>query len=207
MSVQSNKRLTPVRKKLRQQLILRWLILLPVGAFMAGAYLFALPKCDRTEGQIMLMLSIGVFLFLLWKTHVIRRTFAREWTGTVTGHEVKKTIRSKTTVMTRESMEYTLVCRWHIRRDPPAGKAPDDERDMCNMTYDTSDIGEHYLRVGDRVRWYKNAAFMIKDHPDPRDEELMCPLCGTPTREPVCYRCGVDFSGSPATDAKKENIP
>ncbi len=211
MSDYSPKHLTPVRKKLRQKLILRWLILLAVGVAMAAAYFFALPHCDRTEGQIMLLLSIGVFLFVLWRTHVLRRTFAREWAGTITGQEIKKTIRSKTALMTRASMEYTLVCRWTILRDPPAGEKPDTERDTFTITYDTSEIGEHFFRIGDRVRHYKNAVYMIKDDPDPRDEELMCPLCGHLTREPVCYRCRVDFSGErPAVfsvTSEKENTP
>lgn len=195
MSDHSNKHLIPVRTKLRRKLLLRWLILILVGVAMAAAYWFALPHCDRTEAQVMLLLSIGVFLFVLWKTHVLRRTFAREWSGTITGQEIKKTIRSKTTIMTRASMEYTLVCRWSIRRDPPAGREPDEERDTIYKIYDTGEIGEHFFRIGDRVHHYKNAAYMIKADPDPRDEELMCPLCGHPTREPVCYRCGVDFSG------------
>ncbi len=195
MSDHSNKRIVPVRKKIRLKLLQRWLLVLLVGVAMAAAYSLALPTCDRTERQIMLMLSIGVFLFVLWKTHVIRRTFSREWVGTVTGKEIKKTVKSKTVLMTRSSMEYTLVLRWTILRDPPAGKEPDEKRDTITMVYDTGDISEHFFQIGDRVRLYRNAAYMIKDKPDPRDEELMCPLCGTPTRESVCYRCRVDFSG------------
>ncbi len=202
----SIKHAIPVRKKLRRRLVGRWLLMLALTVIFAAGCILARPNCTQTENRVILLASLGVLWLIAWRIHLIRWTRGREWVGTVIDKESKKTIVKKKNALTSDDLEYTVVCRWTIRRDPPAGHAPDDERDMIYMIYDIGEIGEHYFRRGDRVRWYKNAAYMIKDHPDPRDEDLMCPICGHPTREPICSLCSVDFSdaSSPAT-FEKEN--
>ncbi len=219
----------PIRKHLRRKLLLRWLILLATAAAFVILCVIAKPFCLRREHIAMICMTTGIYLFILWKSRLLPRTFAREWTGTVLSRTCKKVMISKTFLPTRTSWHYAVVATWVIRRDPrhgeanPAEEAPieasasyrrptwdgeDHETtpeaegdDIEKLSYDTEDIHEHYFEVGEKVRLYKNAKFLVKAHPPKEEENLICPLCGLLVMEPKCPHCAVIFEENAPPEA------
>ncbi len=205
-------RYTPIRRRLRLRLFVRWFWLIVVAVAFAYLYYIALPFCDRTERALMLAMTIALYLVILWKSRVIPRTFAREWVGTVVGREAKKSMKVTGVVARNRNIQWTMICTWTVRRVSSGNlfggeaKFPDKtgrssksaavtpEVELEKLTYDTEQIWERYFEIGEQVRHYKNARFLVKAHPHAEDENLMCPLCGQLVMQPRCPRCRVDFT-------------
>ncbi len=182
----------PIRTVLKRRLMRRWVILIVVAVLFVVMYFVAKPFCDKAEQRWIAILSVVVYAFIFWKSRVIPRSLAREWVGTVIDRECKKVVRSATFLATRENLRYTLVCRWTVLPDTDH-PIPEEEREPIVLTYDTEELSENYFTVGDRVRHYKNARYMVKAFPAPDDENLICPLCGLTVIRPRCKRCKVEF--------------
>ncbi len=185
----------PIRRVLLGRLCLRWVILVATAVAFVFLCRTAAPHCDNTENAIMLLMSTGIYLFIFWKSRLIPRTFAREWTGTVIEREAKKSIKMPKGVARPHDMHWTMICKWTLRLDPTPRQAREgDEGDVESLTYDTEEIWERYFDIGERVRLYKNARYLVKAHPPRDDENLICPLCGLLVMEPKCPHCRVDFT-------------
>lgn len=178
------RRVIPIRKRIWQKVVIRWMILLAIGAAFALLCYISAPRFRSPRDlQISIGMTILIYLFIVWQTHSVRLTFSKEWTGRVIGREVVKyTKYGKAFAGHRPVM--ATKCIWTVEKD---------DGYIEKVHYDTDEIWERYFDIGERVRFYKNAKILVKAHPKEGDENLMCPLCGVMVMEPVCRKCGVDF--------------
>ena len=181
------RRILPIRKRILQRVLILWLILLAIGLVFALLCYISAPRFrSLQEFQISVGMTILVYVFIVWQTHAIKKTFSREWSGTVIGREVVKYTKynkSPVNPVARRSA-LTTKCIWSVEKD---------DGYIEKLHIDTDEIWERYFDIGERVRFYKNAKILVKAHPPKGDENLMCPLCGVMVMEPVCKGCGVDF--------------
>ena len=181
------RRVIPIRRRIWQKVALRWLVILAIGVGLALLCYISAPRFrSQRDFQISLGMTVLIYLFIIWQTHAVKKTFSREWTGRVVGREVVKYTKfnkSPVNPVTRRSVLATK-CIWTVEKDDGF-----IEKVHC----DTDEIWERYFDIGERVRFYKNAKILVKAHPQKDDENLMCPLCGVMVMEPVCKKCGVDF--------------
>lgn len=179
------RRILPIRKRIWRRVLILWLILLAIGLVFA---LLCYISAPRFRSQRDLQISIGmtflIYVFIVWQTHAIKKTFSREWMGTVIGREVVKYTKYGKSPFSRKSV-LTTKCIWTVEKD---------DGYIEKLHIDTDEIWERYFDIGERVRFYKNAKILVKAHPPKGDENLMCPLCGVMVMEPVCKKCGVDFT-------------
>ena len=179
------RRVIPIRKRIWQRVLILWLILLAIGLVFA---LLCYISAPRFRSQRDLQISIGmtflIYVFIVWQTHAIKKTFSREWTGIVIGREVVKYTKYGKSPFSRKAV-LTTKCIWSVEKD---------DGYIEKLHIDTDEIWERYFDIGERVRFYKNAKILVKAHPPKGDENLMCPLCGVMVMEPICRKCGVDFT-------------
>ena len=179
------RRVIPIRKRILQRVLILWLILLAVGLAFALLCWISEPRFrSLQEFQISVGMTILVYVFIVWQTHAIKKTFSREWTGIVIGREVVKYTKYGKSPFSRKAV-LTTKCIWSVEKD---------DGYIEKLHIDTDEIWEGYFKVGERVRFYKNAKILVKAHPPKGDENLMCPLCGVMVMEPICRKCGVDFT-------------
>ena len=179
------RRVIPIRKRIRQKVALRWLIMLAIGVAILLLTLISNPLYHSPRNrQIGMGMSIILYIIILWRTGMIPYTFSKEWTGKVIDREVVKYTKFGKSPFDRKSVMATK-CIWTVQTDDGY-----IEKIHC----DTEEIWERYFDLGERVRFYKNAKILVKAHPRRDDENLMCPLCGVMVMEPVCKKCGVDFT-------------
>ncbi len=194
-------RYRPIRKVLLYRLLIRWAILAGVAVAFVTLYLVGRQFCDPTEEQLMLGLTVAIYAFIFWQSRVLPRTLSREWTGTVLARDCKKAMRFEKGPASRK-IEWTVICKWTVRKDPTdRQKKLDEEGDVEEITYDTEEIWERYFAIGERVRHYKNAKYIVKAHPPVGEENLLCPLCGLVLIQPRCWKCRVDFEEKEDTDS------
>ena len=179
------RRVIPIRKRIWQRVLIRWLVILAIGLVFA---LLCYISAPRFRSQRDLQISIGmtflIYVFIVWQTHAIKKTFSREWSGTVIGREVVKYTKYGKSPFSRKVV-LTTKCIWSVEKD---------DGYIEKLHIDTDEIWERYFDIGERVRFYKNAKILVKAHPPKDDENLMCPLCGVMVMEPICRKCGVDFT-------------
>ena len=187
------RRVIPIRRRIWQRVMIRWGIVLAVGiAFVifcvisGGAY-----RNYPQKQQLSWGLTAVVYAFIVWKSRVLPLTVSREWTGVVKAKEVKKYTRIPQGLASfgvdarKTAGTLAVACHWTVEKE-------DGEAET--LAFDTDDIWEGYFQMGERVRFYKNAKILVKAHPPAEDENLMCPLCGVMVTEPICKKCGVDFT-------------
>ena len=179
------RRVIPIRKRILQRVLILWLILLAVGLAFALLCWISEPRFrSQQEFQVSVGMTILVYVFIVWQTHAIKKTFSREWTGIVIGREVVKYTKYGKSPFSRKAV-LTTKCIWSVEKD---------DGYIEKLHIDTDEIWERYFDIGERVRFYKNAKILVKAHPPKGDENLMCPLCGVMVMEPICRKCGVDFT-------------
>ena len=179
------RRVIPIRKRILQRVLILWLILLAVGLAFALLCWISEPRFrSQQEFQVSVGMTVLIYVFLVWQTHAIKKTFSREWTGIVIGREVVKYTKYGKSPFSRKAV-LTTKCIWSVEKD---------DGYIEKLHIDTDEIWERYFDIGERVRFYKNAKILVKAHPPKGDENLMCPLCGVMVMEPVCKKCGVDFT-------------
>lgn len=192
------RRIIPIRKRIWQKVLIRWAIVLGIGvACVIGCIISGKAYHNYPQKQQLSWgLTAAVYAFIVWQSHVLKLTFSKEWTGVVTAKEVKKYTRipqglASFGVDARKTMgTLAVACHWTVEKD---------DGYIETVSFDTDEIWEGYFEIGERVRFYKNAKILVKAHPPRDDENLMCPLCGVMVAEPVCRKCGVDF-----TEAEEE---
>ena len=178
------RRVIPIRKRILQRVLILWLILLAVGLAFALLCWISEPRFrSQQEFQVSVGMTVLIYVFLVWQTHAIKKTFSREWSGIVIGREVVKYTKYGKSPFSRKAV-LTTKCIWSVEKD---------DGYIEKLHIDTDEIWERYFDIGERVRFYKNAKILVKAHPPKGDENLMCPLCGVMVMEPVCKKCGVDF--------------
>ena len=179
------RRVIPIRKRILQRVLILWLILLAVGLAFALLCWISEPRFrSQQEFQVSVGMTVLIYVFIVWQTHAIKKTFSREWSGTVIGREVVKYTKYGKSPFSRKAV-LTTKCIWSVEKD---------DGYIEKLHIDTDEIWERYFDIGERVRFYKNAKILVKAHPPKGDENLMCPLCGVMVMEPVCKKCGVDFT-------------
>ena len=179
------RRVIPIRKRILQRVLILWLILLAVGLAFALLCWISEPRFrSQQEFQVSAGMTVLIYVFLVWQTHAIKKTFSREWSGIVIGREVVKYTKYGKSPFSRKAV-LTTKCIWSVEKD---------DGYIEKLHIDTDEIWERYFDIGERVRFYKNAKILVKAHPPKGDENLMCPLCGVMVMEPVCKKCGVDFT-------------
>ena len=179
------RRVIPIRRRIWLKVALRWLVILAIGAAFVLLCVISEPRFrNQREFQISIGMTVLVYLFIVWKSRVVKLTFSKEWTGRVIGREVVKYTKFGKSPFDRKSVMATK-CIWSVEKDDGY-----IEKIHC----DTEEIWERYFELGERVRFYKNAKILVKAHPPKGDENLMCPLCGVMVMEPICKKCGVDFA-------------
>ena len=179
------RRVIPIRKRILQRVLILWLILLAVGLAFALLCWISEPRFrSQQEFQVSVGMTVLIYVFIVWQTHAIKKTFSREWSGTVIGREVVKYTKYGKSPFSRKAV-LTTKCIWTVEKD---------DGYIEKLHIDTDEIWERYFDIGERVRFYKNAKILVKAHPPKGDENLMCPLCGVMVMEPVCKKCGVDFT-------------
>ena len=179
------RRVIPIRKRILQRVLILWLILLAVGLAFALLCWISEPRFrSQQEFQVSVGMTVLIYVFLVWQTHAIKKTFSREWSGTVIGREVVKYTKYGKSPFSRKAV-LTTKCIWSVEKD---------DGYIEKLHIDTDEIWERYFDIGERVRFYKNAKILVKAHPPKGDENLMCPLCGVMVMEPICRKCGVDFT-------------
>lgn len=181
-------RVLPIRKRIRQKVLLRWLVILLVGAVFALFCIISQPFFRRARD---FQLNVGgtmlIYAFIIWKSRLLPYTFSKGWTGRVRGREVQKYTKMPKglAAMSRRPPIISTKCIWSVETD---------DGYLEKVAYDTEDIWEGYFQIGERVRLYKNAKILVKAHPQEGDENLMCPLCGEMVLKPICRKCGADFA-------------
>lgn len=179
------RRVIPIRRRIWLRVALRWLIVLAVGGAMALLCYISAPRFrSPRDFQISIGMTLLIYLFIVGQTHVVKRTFSKEWKGKIIGREVVKYTKFNKGPVARQAVMATK-CIWTVETDDGY-----IEKIHC----DTDEIWERYFDIGEPVRFYKNAKIPVKAHPAADDENLMCPLCGAMVMEPVCRGCGVDFT-------------
>ena len=179
------RRVIPIRKRILQRVLILWLILLAVGLAFALLCWISEPRFrSQQEFQVSVGMTVLIYVFLVWQTHAIKKTFSREWSGIVIGREVMKYTKYGKSPFSRKAV-LTTKCIWTVEKD---------DGYIEKLHIDTDEIWERYFDIGERVRFYKNAKILVKAHPPKGDENLMCPLCGVMVMEPICRKCGVDFT-------------
>ena len=187
------RRIIPIRKRIWQKVMIRWAVVLGIGVafvifcIISGKAYHNYPQ----KQQLSWGLTVLVYAFIVWQSHVLKLTFSKGWTGVVTAREVKKYTKipqglASFGVDARKTMgTLAVACHWTVEKD---------DGYIETVSFDTNEIWEGYFEIGERVRFYKNAKILVKAHPPKDDENLMCPLCGVMVMEPVCKKCGVDFA-------------
>ena len=179
------RRILPIRKRILQRVLILWLILLAIGLVFALLCYISAPRFrSHRDLQISIGMTFLIYVFIVWQTHAIKKTFSREWTGIVIGREVVKYTKYGKSPFSRKAV-LTTKCIWSVEKD---------DGYIEKLHIDTDEIWERYFDIGERVRFYKNAKILVKAHPPKGDENLMCPLCGVMVMEPICRKCGVDFT-------------
>ena len=179
------RRVIPIRKRIWQRVLIRWLVILAIGlAFALLCYISAPRFRSQRDLQISIGMTFLIYVFIVWQTHAIKKTFSREWMGIVIGREVVKYTKYGKSPFSRKAV-LTTKCIWSVEKD---------DGYIEKLHIDTDEIWERYFDIGERVRFYKNAKILVKAHPPKGDENLMCPLCGVMVMEPICRKCGVDFT-------------
>ena len=179
------RRVIPIRKRILQRVLILWLILLAIGLVFALLCYISAPRFrSHRDLQISIGMTFLIYVFIVWQTHAIKKTFSREWSGTVIGREVVKYTKYGKSPFSRKAV-LTTKCIWSVEKD---------DGYIEKLHIDTDEIWERYFDIGERVRFYKNAKILVKAHPPKGDENLMCPLCGVMVMEPICRKCGVDFT-------------
>ena len=199
------RKVIPIRKRIWQKVLIRWMILLGVGvAFLIlNGIGEKVPTLRNYYHMVVLMrwMSVFVFLAILFMSRVLPLTFSKEWTGTVRERHVEKYMKMSPGPFNdvderRYRNELHIRCIWTVEND---------DGYIEKVPIDTDEVWERYFEIGERVRMYKNAKILVKAHPPKDDENLMCPLCGVMVMEPICRKCGVDFhEEEPAEDAAAE---
>ena len=193
-------RVIPIRKRIWQKVLIRWAILAVVGVaiLVLNAIGEKVPTLRNYPQMIILgrWLSVFVFLAILLMSRVLPLTFSREWVGTVRERRVEKyqkmsqgPLNDVDELKLRRSLH--TRCVWTVEHE---------DGDIEKVPIDTEEIWERYFEIGERVRMYKNAKILVKANPRRDDENLMCPLCGVMAMEPICRKCGVDFTEEEADD-------
>ena len=179
------RRVIPIRRRIWLKVLYLWLILLAIGGAFALLCAVSAPRFHYLRDfRVSISMTVLVYLFIIWQTHAVRKTVSREWTGRIIGREVTKyTKYGKAFAGHRPVM--ATKCIWTVEKD---------NGDIEKIHCDTDEIWERYFDIGERVRFYKNAKILVKAHPPKGDENLMCPLCGVMVMEPVCKKCGADFT-------------
>ena len=150
------RRVIPIRRRIWQRVAIRWLILLAIGVAFALLCYISAPRFRNPRD---LQLSIGMtmlnYIFIIWQTHTVKKTFSREWTGTVVGREVVKYTKYAKGPVARHAVMATK-CIWTVEKD---------DGYIEKLHIDTDEIWERYFDIGERVRFYKNAKILVKAHP------------------------------------------
>ena len=179
------RRIIPIRKRIWQKVAIHWLIMLAIGVAILLLTLISNPLYHSVRNrQIGMGMSIILYVIILWRSGMIPYTFSKEWTGKVIDREVVKYTKFGKSPFDRKSVMATK-CIWTVQTDDGY-----IEKIHC----DTEEIWERYFDMGERVRFYKNAKILVKAHPQRNDENLMCPLCCEMVIEPICKKCGIDFT-------------
>lgn len=198
-------RVIPIRKRIWQKVLIRWAILAVVGVaiLVLNAIGEKVPTLRNYPQMIILgrWLSVFVFLAIFLTSRVLPLTFSREWVGTVRERRVEKYQKMSQgpcndvdELKLRRSLH--TRCVWTVETD---------DGYIEKVPIDTEEIWERYFDIGEKVRFYKNAKILVKAHPPRDDENLMCPLCGVMVMEPICRKCGVDFTEEELPTDKAES--
>jgi hypothetical protein len=180
----------PIRKRIWQKVLIRWAVVLGIGVAFIGLCLIAKPMFRNFPSRYRLswMLTGFLYLYVFLKSRVLPLTFAREWTGVIRDRRVDKYTRYPKGIYQPWGGDRAVLstkCTWTVVKD---------DEDIEQVDFDTEEISEGYFKTGERVRMYKNAKILVKANPRRDDENLMCPLCGVMVMEPICRKCGVDFT-------------
>lgn len=192
------RRIVPIRRRIRQRVVLRWLIVLAVGVAIVLLTQIAKPMYrGYAKGyQLSLAMSFFLYVFIVIKSRVFPMTFAKEWVGRVRERRVDKYTRYPKAIYFGYSSKPVMAtkCTWTVGLE---------DGDVEIVSFDTEEVWERYFDIGEKVRMYKNAKLLVKAHPPKGEENLLCPLCGLMVMEPVCRKCGVDFTESEETDSSQ----
>lgn len=182
--------ITPIGKKITRRLILRWALMVALGAAFAGFLILSKPMFRNRPDEYRLnqIVTILLYLFIFWRSRVLQLTFSKSWVGTIKGCEVVSYTRYPKGVVRGRRASYGIQstkCIWTVETDNGGTE---------EVSVDTSEINERYFKVGERIRLYKTAKIPVKAHPPVGGEDPLCPLCGMTVEKPICTRCGVDFT-------------
>ncbi len=191
----------PIRKRIWQKVLIRWVILIGVGVAFVILCLIAKPMFRNypSRYRLSIMLTAILYLYIFLRSGILKQTFSKEWVGTVRERKVDKYTRYPKGIYNPVGGDRPVLatkCTWTVELD---------DGDVEMLAFDTEEIWERYFEIGERVRMYKNAKLLVKAHPPRDDENLLCPLCGVLIMEPICRKCGVDFhEEEPAEDEATE---
>jgi hypothetical protein len=188
----------PIRKRIWQKVIIRWLVLAAIGVAIIILSIISekVPTLRNYPKMIQLgrVMSVFVFLYAVFQSRVFPLTFSKEWLGVIRDRYVEKYTRYPKGIYNPVGGDRPVLatrCIWTVEKE---------DGDMEKVILDTEEIWEGYFKKGERVRMYKNAKILVKANPRRDDENLMCPLCGVMVMEPICRKCGVDFTEAEPTD-------
>ena len=186
------KRIVPIRRRIWQKVALRWLVVLAIGVGIVLLTQIARPMYrNYSRGyKISLVMSAFVYLYVILKSRVFPLTLSKEWVGRIRERSVEKYTKIPQGGISGPD-DYLIRRALHTRGIWTVEK---ENGDIEIIKIDTEEIWEGYFQIGDRVRMYKNAKLMVKANPARDDENLICPLCGLMVMEPVCRKCGVNFT-------------
>ena len=185
------RRVIPIRRRIWLKVGILWLILLGIAAaFVLLCYISAPRFRSPRDLQISIGMTVLIYLFIVWQTQAVKKTTSKEWTGRIIGREVVKYTKYNKGPFARQALIATK-CIWSVESDDGY-----IEKIHC----DTDEIWERYFDIGEPVRFYKNAKIPVKAHPPRDDENLLCPLCGAMVMQPLCRKCGVDFTEAPSAE-------
>ena len=139
---------------------------------------------NRLLKVLSVLLSVLLYGFIVYKTGLIRLLCDKYWVGTVQGRTLRKKTVVRGVVAHRGNTEDVMIAKWHVIRDGG---------EEIFLEYETGQIADDYYKAGDRVRHYKGAKLIIREHPSPDDNNLFCPLCGKMVMRERCSFCKIRF--------------
>jgi hypothetical protein len=182
----------PIRKRIWQKVMIRWVVLLVLAVvfFILNLIGEKVPTLRNYPQMIQLgrWMTVFLWIFIFFNSRVLPLTFSKEWVGIVRDRKVDKYTRYPKGIYQPWGGDRAVLatrCIWTVERE---------DGDLEKVAIDTEEIWERYFEIGEKVRMYKNAKLIVKAHPPRGEENLICPLCGVMVMEPICRKCGVDFT-------------
>lgn len=173
-----------IETKIRWRIIKKILLLLGIGGGFGLLLWTSFTYCDFWERFFSVLLSVGLYVYLVIKIKLFPLLRDKHWLGTIHSRKCKKATVIRGVVAHRGNIHDVIIAHWKVLRD---------DGEFVVLPYETEEIADDYFKTGDRVRHFKGAKLIVRANPAEDDENLFCPLCSKMVMIPQCSFCRIRF--------------